>query len=78
MSKKDGGPVFPFMPQANPGEWASGQAGISLRDWFAGMVLTGLVMAHDAKDDLNRGLFLEGYSEAAYDIADAMLAEREK
>jgi hypothetical protein len=68
MSKKDdGGMAFPV---------ASGvihNKGMSLRDWMAGMALQGMVAnpyydAHNAAE----------YSEYAYKVADAMIAERAK
>lgn len=36
MKKRDdGGAAFPGIVIANPGEWAYGAPGMSLRDWFA-------------------------------------------
>jgi hypothetical protein len=45
------------------------EPGMSLRDWFAGMALAGLVARYDLK---------EHPAVLAYDQADAMMAEREK
>jgi len=65
MSKGDGGPAFPREDyQTNGGR---GQQGMSLRDWFAGMVLMGMPMGSPASR-----------AEWAYQVADAMLAERSK
>lgn len=54
------------------------QTGMDLRDWFAGMALQGM-MAHPtdgyAGDDYDYPAEL---SKAAFEYADAMLAEREK
>ena len=57
----DGGPAFPVLTSN----------GMSLRDWFAGVALQGLIANAGAlpTDDL---------SFAAYDYADAMLKERSK
>ena len=76
---KDGGPAFPNHPI--PGaEWPIESAkdfagmfkGMSLRDWFAGMAMAGIISAGDLM-----------YSEIdlagdAYRMADTMLAQREK
>jgi hypothetical protein len=47
--------------------------GMSLRDWFAGMALQGLWAS-----PFNRGRGYEEDSISAYEMADAMLAERER
>ena len=68
MSKpNNGGPAFPCTD-------AKGftSEGMSLRDYFAGQALAGM-LADETKQG-SRG----NYAEDAYDIADAMLAEREK
>ena len=63
----NGGPAFPCYD-------ARGfvSEGMSLRDYFAGQALAGMLA------DSTRQGSLENYTEDAYDIADAMLAEREK
>ncbi len=71
MSKNDGGSAFPFMPQANSGEWASGQTGMSLRDWFAGMAMHQIFVTGGWSEYKN-------VAREAYVIADAMIAERSK
>lgn len=45
-----------------------------LRDWFAGLALTGIVTAMLGKKEAPEAAFAFG----AYQIADAMLAERAK
>lgn len=69
MSNKDGGCAFP-----NDGQWANGRSegGMSLRDWFAGKVVTGLI-ACNGRTSTNEVL-----AKGAYEIADAMIAERAK
>ena len=69
---KDGEPAFPtehletgyevqpYMPHP----------GMSLRDWFAGMALIGIMLQTKAEAQLLTSL--------AYDIAEAMLAEKER
>jgi hypothetical protein len=66
----DGGPAFPL---AHPAE-AEKETGMSLRDWFAGQLVSGIA--------LNCGDGCGGYmrqrAEVAYQLADAMLAARAK
>ena len=45
--------------------------GMSLRDWFAGQALAELAHPDDSND-------LKGIAARAYEIADAMIKEREK
>lgn len=45
--------------------------GMTLRDWFAGQALTGIIAA-----DLRDGLTATDCAASAYDIADAMLRRR--
>lgn len=74
MSTKDGGPAFACA--SNHGY----QGGMSLRDWFAGMALQGM-LAHSTRYKPRPGTssnWHEAISEEAYQLADAMLAEREK
>jgi hypothetical protein len=62
MSKKpDGGPAYP----------TAARGGMSLRDWFAGMALQGMLAN-------GIGGSREFYSANAYSLADIMLAERDK
>lgn len=64
MSKQDGGPAFPSIP-----------GGITLRDWFAGVVLPEILPKDIAE---LWGTNLGRYASTAYQLADAMLAERER
>ena len=68
MSKQDdGGPAFPGNREQNEsGVWFNGWPGMSLRDWFAGQALAGL-LANE-----NDGAIVK----QAYLFADAMLAAR--
>lgn len=74
---KDGGPAFPVQALASPGSEVAW--GMSLRDWFAGQALAGMLSAF-AKGAKNGGpaRFAEANCDTAYDIADAMLRARER
>jgi len=73
----DGGPAFPTV-DANRAEGEYGTMGMSLRDWFAGQALAGLlsdVRFSLVNDTVNP---VELYPSLAYQYADAMLVERAK
>jgi len=71
MSKKyGGGPAFPHPGNENQNVWP--ELGMSLRDYFAGRALSGLIARHRAE------VAWSDVAPQAYRIADAMLAEREK
>ena len=66
--RDNGGPAFPCEDHYNPrGEFH--QTGMTLRDWFAGQALTGLIARHDQ-------LGLGDISRRAYRAADEMIAVR--
>ena len=68
--KSDGGPAFPYDPAHRPraGEFSRG---MSLRDWFAGQALAGLLASwpHDCENP--------GIAHDVYRFADAMLKARD-
>jgi hypothetical protein len=66
--EKTGGHAFPTL-FIEP-EHGSGYAGMTLRDWFAGQALSNMY-THEAEDST-------AVARWAYQIADAMLAERSK
>ena len=73
---KDGGPAFPF-EYDGPNMWGDGterhlHSGMSLRDYFAAQALAGF-LGHP--EDTGKSDIAAKY---AYEIADAMLAQREK
>ena len=73
---KDGGPAFPVPMGFDINGLtypATHSEGMSLRDWFAGMALQGLLSLTTAS-----GGKFEDYATDAYTIADAMIKEREK
>lgn len=70
MSKIDGGPAFP-LPVT---EWNRGNAGMSMRDWFAGQALA--VLLSNPNHAVGQVTFMR-IGQDAYRFADAMLAARE-
>lgn len=80
MSKIENPPAFPVKvrrntssdPLATPHEFQL--EGMSLRDWFAGQALAGML----ACPTMESGMRNEQYSRVSYAIADAMLAERKR
>ena len=69
ISKNDGWPAFPTAG------WCDGSKtplGMSIRDWFAGQALVGLLASH------TKNLPYVAFAAQAYGIADAMLKAREQ
>lgn len=80
MSDKTGGTAFPTSTWDNEFDKVVDQTkGMTLLDYFAAKALAGLL---PARDELGRTAFTEMapsvVAENAYEIAEAMLAEREK
>ena len=82
MAKNDGGPAFPC--EVQDGETAHGTpkwepcAGMTLRDYFAGQALAGMLANTHYKLDLSLESGVDdSFSARAYRVADAMLAARE-
>lgn len=81
MTKDNGGPAFPHTPNKD-GPWRETEtgmepicfSGMSLRDWFAGMALQGLISGCYAGN--NHGFTVNGNVTAAYEYADAILKAR--
>jgi hypothetical protein len=70
MTKKDGGPAFPMVGQID--EFRSvAITGMTLRDWFAGQALAGVMEKYAYVRP-------EANAKEAYALADAMIAQREK
>ena len=75
MSTNDGGPAFPV--------GYDDDGGMSLRDYFAGQALAGLMSSAepdqpDQPETLQAHEDRRLYAEAAYRVADAMLEAREQ
>jgi|LakMenEpi03Aug12_release.lakeMendotaPanAssembly.Ray.scaffolds.fasta_scaffold2683373_1 hypothetical protein len=75
----DGGPAFPIPPvgTGDPRDgMAPGYDGMSLRDWFAGKALAGMIAKFDAPLSDDDALYY--IAKRAVRLADAMLAAREE
>ena len=74
MSKEDGGPAFPYSALSPEGvEVYKDSDGMTLRDYFAAKAMQGFMSR-----SLIPGFDEEMIALKAYEIADAMLAERAK
>lgn len=70
----DGGPAFPFTPTDRSGQIGPAHPGMSLRDWFAGQALAGLMGNH--RTDVACGdAFLVVASKTAWRAADIMIEQ---
>lgn len=68
MSKSNGGPAFPS--HGSMGEVA--HQGMSLREWYAGMAMKGTIAYQGPSERMRER------ARAAFEMADAMIAEGEK
>jgi len=60
MAKQDGGPAFPTCVSADTdGGLSRGDPGMTLRDWFAGQALIGLLAA-EAGESVPRVNYVQG------------------
>jgi len=67
-----GGPAFPFTERDGNGEHYHSHGGMTLRDWFAGQALAGML----ASEGDEGGYQPDVAADRAYRVADAMLAAR--
>ena len=75
--KPNGGAAFPKpLTRIGEHEYEEGNEGMSLRDWFAGMALQGM-LASPRSIDCEK-LDSKNHASYAYAYADAMIAERDK
>lgn len=85
MSNEDGGPAFPStyaIRQVSPDTISKeliSDGGLTIRDWFAGMALQGII-ASPVPVIIDGRKIKEAmeYAQAAYGFADAMLEARKK
>ena len=78
-AKRDGGPAFPETIYAgNSNRHAADETpGMTLRDWFAGQALAG-ILAFPGAVEGNRTKSYRTVVNTAYGYADAMIEERSK
>ena len=76
---RDGGPAFPLAWGQGTAQ-AGGQIGMTLRDWFAGKAMAAAIAGAYTKvmTDKESDEFVRILAPAAYEFADAMIAERSK
>ncbi len=76
MSKNNGGPAFPRPVSEDDGRYGrnqeqyEAQEGMTLRDYFAAKALAGMA------SQFHEHWTTVGIAQAAYELADAMIAER--
>lgn len=68
INKNNGGPAFPIPGLSHDADFN----GLSIRDYFAAKAMQGLVIRN------GRDLSLPKLAEFSYEMADAMLKERDK
>ena len=87
MSKNNGGPAFPTQQKTGGAFLGSDgllhdetlqMGGMSLRDWYAGQALAGLIACPDSPDAKDWPEMTSKTASFAYDYADAMIAVRDK
>jgi len=70
---KNRGPAFPCTSD----QFAMGFEGMSLRDWFAGLVLPSIVADNESRG-ISGSSLAEDAADRSYEYADAMLSERDR
>ena len=75
LNKRHGGLAFPLTFDEPDGS-KTVQLGMTMRDWFAGQALVGILAAHANPNATNTDF--EPCARDAYVLADFMLAERSK
>jgi len=74
-NKQDGGPVYPCKTYTQSGHPNGESMGMTLRDWFAGQVAAEMIRLTQHHDG---GWDPISVAAGCYDMADAMIAERDK
>lgn len=87
MNKPDGGPAFPeYAPTRTYADDTDRVGriehlpiqGMSLRDYFAGQALITCACSDNSRDEKQAAQYAREIARRAYELADAMIAEREK
>lgn len=74
----DGGPAFPNLKANSCGPKTAGEAGMSLRDYFAASALQAIIAKWPPISGWAVDKEARSCAAGAYTYADAMIAEREK
>lgn len=75
---ENGGPAFPTDSAGRVGAFTWHYEGLSMRDWFAGQALAGYIAASAVEAMFDTNASHEEAACRSYQLADAMLAERQK
>ena len=76
MAIDNGGPAFPSLDTDEHRQVYSTNPGMTLRDWFAGMALQG-ILTNKVADTITASWRCK-VADLAYGLADAMIATREE
>lgn len=73
-------PAFPVLKQDRQGDLDCTDTGMTLRDYFAANAMSALIASPNIQTKEGKGVAIEwkDIATAAYDMADAMLAERQE
>lgn len=74
MSKNTGGSAYP----STQDQWDRGNEGMTLRDWFAGQALSGMMSIPCPEGERITNKSIQYDAALCYKYADAMLTERSK
>lgn len=87
-TQPDGGPAFPQVPVKDVhdnivtvGAYMAGESGMSLRDWFVGQALVGILSNHDLVTDIDvrsPKSTRDAVADYAVAVADSVLKAREQ
>ena len=77
IERNDGGPAFPSVLYSHERAENWSTDGMSLRDWFAGQALLGILSGPASRERVPMSEWFDA-PEQAYKLADTMLAERSK
>lgn len=78
MTKETGGPAFPTENARQTGNTTWHYEGMTLRDYFAAKAMQGLIAGHFSHYGHENYWLRDGIAQEAYEVADAMIAERNK
>ena len=72
--------AYPYMHKHPTSGQTTISEGLDLRDWFAGLALQGILpdAFQEAPSDYPEGKLADTWAEMAYELADAMMKQRNK